>query len=116
MNNEQQYIALGNRIQIRRKELRIKQYELAERIKISNNHMSSIENDREKPSLDILLLICNELNVTPDYLLLGNIRSDNIPQNIIDSLRLCCDDDIELARQFIELLVNRSHSKAKKIL
>ena len=38
---------MGNRIKIRRKELRIKQAELAERLNISNNHMSSIENGRQ---------------------------------------------------------------------
>ena len=46
---------MGNRIKIRRKELRIKQAELAEKLNISNNHMSSIENGRQKPSLDIFI-------------------------------------------------------------
>lgn len=50
-----QYSEMGNRIKIRRKELRIKQAELAEALEISNNHMSSIENGRQKPSMDILL-------------------------------------------------------------
>ena len=76
--------------------------------------MSSIENGREKPSIDVLLLLCDELNTTPDYLLLGSIHPNNIPQNIIDSLRLCCEDDIELARQFIELLVTRNTIKKNK--
>lgn len=35
---------MGNRIKLRRKELRIKQSELAEKLDISNNHISSIEN------------------------------------------------------------------------
>lgn len=99
---------MGNRIKLRRKELRIKQSELAEKLDISNNHISSIENGREKPSLDILLKICEELCVTPDYLLLGNIHANDLPQNITDSLRLCSNDDIELVRQFVEILVNRN--------
>ena len=78
---------MGNRIKIRRKELRIKQAELAERLNISNNHMSSIENGRQKPSLDIFIRICDLLNVTPDYLLLGSMHAYNIPQDIIDSKR-----------------------------
>ena len=97
---------MGNRIKIRRKELRIKQAELAEQLNISNNHMSSIENGRQKPSLDIFIRICNLLNVTPDYLLLGNMHAYNIPQ-----LRLCTQADIQLAGDFIELLVKRN-SKA----
>ena len=97
---------MGNRIKIRRKELRIKQAELAERL---NNHMPSIENGRQKPSLDIFIQICNLLNVTPDYLLLGSMHAYNIPQDIIDKLRLCNQSDIELAGDFIELLVKRNN-------
>ena len=100
---------MGNRIKIRRKELRIKQAELAERLNISNNHMSSIENGRQKPSLDIFIQICNLLNVTPDYLLLGSMHAYNIPQDIIDKLRLYNQSDIELAGDFIELLVKRNN-------
>lgn len=108
MDLNYQYISMGNRIRLRRKELRIKQSELAESLNISNNHISSIENGREKPSLDIFLRLCEELKVTPDYLLLGNIHANDMPQNIVDGLRLCSDDDLKLARQFIELLINRN--------
>lgn len=99
---------MGKRIKTRRKELRIKQAELAEMLNISNNHMSSIESGRQKPSLDIFIGICNQLNVTPDYLLLGCMHAYNIPQDIIDKLRLCSQSDIELAKDFIELLVKRN--------
>lgn len=80
-----QYKEMGLRIKIRRKELKIKQAEMAEALDISNNHMSSIENGRQKPSLDIFIGICKHLNVTPDYLLLGSMRSYNIPQDIVPS-------------------------------
>ena len=93
---------MGNRIKSRRKELRIKQSELAESLDISNNHISSIENGREKPSLDMFLKICDELKVTPDYLLLGNVHAKNVPQNIAEALLLCSDEDIEPASQFID--------------
>lgn len=107
---------MGNRIKIRRKELRIKQAELAEKLNISNNHMSSIENGRQKLSLDIFIRICDLLNVTPDYLLLGSMHAYNIPQDIIDKLLLCNQSDIELAGDFIELLVkrnNKTHNEPK---
>ena len=76
---EQQYREMGNRIKVRRKELRIKQTELAEALNISNNHMSSIETGKQKPSLDIFVEICKHLDVTPDYLLLGAMYPYNIP-------------------------------------
>lgn len=76
--------------------------------------MSSIENGRQKPSLDVFVQICTLLNVTPDYLLLGTMHASNMPQDIIDKLRLCNQSDIELAGEFIELLVKRNSGKHNK--
>ncbi|MCD7767154.1 MAG: helix-turn-helix domain-containing protein [Lachnospiraceae bacterium] len=106
MNN--QFTEMGKRIKQRRKELHIKQSSLAESLNISNNHMSSIECGREKPSMDIFINLCEELKVTPDYLLLGSMHANDIPQNIIDNLRLCSKNDLILASKFIELLVERN--------
>lgn len=112
MEQESQYYKeMGIRIKSRRKEFRMKQNELAERLGISNNHMSSIENGREKPSLDTLISICNELNVTPDYFLLGNIHANNVTKDIIEDLRLCSEEDIGLIRQFLEIFIKRNSKK-----
>lgn len=106
-----QYKEMGSRIKLRRKELKMQQAALAEALEISNNHMSAIENGREKPSLDIFVQICYKLNVTPDYLLLGNMNAYNVPKDISEKLRLCSQADIELAKDFIELLVRRNESQ-----
>lgn len=103
-----QYKIMGTRIRQRRKTLKIKQSELAEKLDISNNHISAIENGREKPSLDIFISICEELRVTPDYLLLGSMHSNNVSLDIIESLRLCSEEDIELIRELIEILIKRN--------
>lgn len=116
---EFQYRDMGMRIKVRRKELKIKQAELAETLGISNNHMSSIENGKQKPSLDTFIGICTCLNVSPDYLLLGAMHPQNVPQDIIDKLYLCSSSDIELAKDFIELLVKRNpknHNKSNYFL
>lgn len=106
----QQYIAMGNRIRLRRKELKIKQSELAELIDISTNHMSSIETGKQKPSMDIFLKLCDVLRVTPDYLLLGSMHASNVPQNIAEKLQLCSQEDIEFAKNIVELLVERNRN------
>lgn len=108
------YKNMGIRIKTRRKELKIKQAELAEMLGISNNHMSSIENGKQKPSMDIFIGICRYLNVSPDYLLLGSFHAHNVPQDILEQLRLCSPDDIELAKEFIELLVKRNSTTQHK--
>lgn len=105
---------MGKRIKNRRKELNIKQTELAEELEISNNHMSSIETGKQKPSLDIFINICLHLNVSPDYLLLGIMHKHNVPLDISDKLRLCSQSDIELVRNIIDLLVERNHISLEK--
>ena len=102
--------AMGKRIQIRRKELHMKQSDLAERIDVSNNHISGIETGAHTPSLPTFIRICEELNVTPDYIILGSMRTNNAPQNIIDTIRLCEDRDVELIQAFASLLAERNNN------
>lgn len=111
---EQEFITLGNRIRLRRKELGYSQNKLAELMDISNNHMSAIENGREKPSLEKFIALCDLLNTTPDFLLLGSIHPGNVPQNIADNLRLCSPEDIKLAGKMIELMVARNQHASNK--
>ena len=102
------YIEMGNRIQNRCKELRLKQSDLAELLDISNNHLSAIENGKQKPSMDTFMAICEKLAVTPDYLLLGIIHASNIPQNIVEKLRLCNQEDLDLIEKITEFMVERN--------
>lgn len=89
----------------------LKQNTLAEKMGLSNNYLSSIERGKEKPSLEVIVNICIELQVTPDYLLMGNMYSNNVPQNIADGLRLCTAEDLTLMSIMIEHLVERQGQK-----
>lgn len=102
---------MGGRIAARRRNLKISQNYLAEKIGISNNHMSNIERGRERPSLDVLVSICNELKVTPDYLLMGCMHPQGVPQNLIDSLALCSKEDIALLEAIVSHMVSRRENK-----
>lgn len=95
---------------MRRKELGFTQNRLAESLEISNNHLSAIENGREKPSLEKFVVLCELLKTTPDFLLLGNLHARNISQNIVDNLLLCNDEDIKLIGQIVELMVARNQN------
>lgn len=92
----------GRRISNRRKEKGIKQNELAELLGISNNHMSGIERGRESPSFELFCKICDALDVNPDALLLGAMLNRSVPQNVMDALQLCSQDDLEIVRGLIE--------------
>lgn len=102
---ELNYTNIGKRIAKRRKVLGLKQNTLAAQVEMSNNYLSGIERGKEKPSLEVLIRLCNALQVTPDYLLMGNMYSNNIPQNIVDGLRLCTRDELDLIEVLIQHMV-----------
>lgn len=102
---------MGNRIAARRKHLGINQNQLAEKVDISKNHLSNIECGREKPSFEVLVGLCNELRVTPDYLLMGSMHPHGVPQNLVDSLSLCTDEDIALLETIVRHMVLRHEKK-----
>lgn len=103
--------SFGINIKRIRKSLAMSQYALAERPDISPNHLSSLETGKTKPSFNLLYKLCVELNVLPNYLMLGSIHSDNIPQNIADKLRLCSDDTLCLIDGIIDILIERQEKQ-----
>lgn len=102
----------GKRIAKRRKSLGMNQDDLADMLNISNNHLSSIECGHSVPSLERFCKICGALNVTPDYLLLGDMRSNNVAQDVVDILRLCTDEQISFVQKIARLVLD-SHFEEK---
>lgn len=98
----------GKRIARRRKQFGLKQNALAERLDISNNHMSCIETGKSQPSLVLLYQICNELKVTPDYFILGAMRSSNVSQALIEILELCTAKDLDLLYHIAKYMVQQN--------
>ena len=105
---------MGRRISKRRKVLGIKQAVLAEKIGVNGNHLSSVETGKVTPSLELFVKICDELGVTPDYLLEGAMHSNNVPQSIVDHLRLCSEEDVDLAAEIVKLLADRNQTWVDK--
>jgi len=103
------YGKIGIRISQRRRELKLKQCQLADKINLSNNHISNIENGHSIPSLETISKICEALDVTPDYLLLGNIKTNDIPKNIYDNLLLCNNKSLVLISQILEVILNNQN-------
>ena len=70
-------IAIGKRIQNQRLALGYTQQFVYEKLDISQNHYSRIENGHVGMSFEILLQISEVLSISTDYILSGNIRSDD---------------------------------------
>lgn len=103
------YNLLGKKIAKRRHELGYKQCYVAEKAGVSNNFLSNIENGRSTPSLKSFTDICLALSTTPDYLLLGIIKNDSIPQEIIDNLRMCTPEDLNTINDIIVCFINKNN-------
>ena len=102
------FSVLGKRISQRRHELWFKQCTVAEKAGISNNYLSNIENGKSIPSLQSFSDICIALSTTPDYFFLGTIRTDDAPKVLIDNLKLCNDEAIEMINDMVPKLDDKS--------
>lgn len=68
------YILLGKRIKMIRKQRGLSQAKLSEMIDKTPTYMSYIESGIKSPSLDTLILIANALEVTTDMLLAESLN------------------------------------------
>ena len=103
------YRQLGQRIAARRKALGLRQAQVCERCDINNNYLSNIERGKSIPSLEVLMRVCEALEVTPDYLLLGTRRKEGWEQVqlVAERLQGMSREQLELADSFLCWLQER---------
>ena len=87
---ELDWIRLGLRIRDIRSQKNISQKELGARVGLERNSLSNIECGNAHPSLDALIRIAEELDVSLDYIVFG-IR----PLHSSDGLVFRSDDELE---------------------
>ncbi|HOA55132.1 MAG: helix-turn-helix transcriptional regulator [Acetivibrionales bacterium] len=106
------YRSLGKRIAKRRKVLNLTQEDVAEATGLSNNFISNIENSYSIPSIDSLLKICEAIDTTPDYLLLGNISysdaEEDLRNRINRRLKLCNHKQLKLIERFVSWVIDEN--------
>lgn len=66
---------MGRRIMERRKQLRLSQEEVAERAELTPQTISTAETGRKALRPENIIKVCAALDISPDYLLLGNITN-----------------------------------------
>ena len=85
------YKIIGKRIQNARLEAKLTQERLAEQLQISTNYLSKVETGREKPNLEMIDKICDNLKVSLSFLLTGVVEeSDTYMQTDISNLLQKC--------------------------
>lgn len=100
---------LGYRIMQRRKQLNIKQSELAEKLGVSDNQISNIENGKSFPKFNNFIVICNILDCNADYFLSG-ILKNNVNENIIDMVASLSIEEQKALWQLLDCYIHRKDS------
>lgn len=69
------YEKIGERIRIRRNQLKLTQQQICAKIDITQTHYSNIENGKTGLSLEMLMKLCEILDISADYILTGKISN-----------------------------------------
>lgn len=99
--------ALGRKIRFYRRNRGWKQRELAERVGVTDEYISHIENARAKPSLDKTVAIANALGVDMNTLIedsLSNTKSAELSERLDVASKGMSGDKLELTVLFCEAL------------
>ncbi len=100
------YESLGERVRERRLELGMTREKLAEYCDISVSHLSHIEAANTKLSMEVLLRLCEVMKMTPNELLVENIKpSVYAKEEIMSLLDKCSPKTLELVKEMVEAVV-----------
>ncbi|MDE5556098.1 MAG: helix-turn-helix domain-containing protein [Ruminococcus sp.] len=101
------YKQIGKNLARRRKELRLKQFEVCERAEINDKYLSCIETARSIPSLEVFLRLCTALETTPDRILLGTVRQTDYSKDdtvLLEKFQTLSPTSKRLCLAFMDLL------------
>ena len=101
---------IGKAIQNARKENRMTQEELAEKVNSSGEHISKIERGLVEPKIFILFNICYVLNLTLNDLVQGQRLSNWIPMSMNEDLTMLSDNQMSLVNVMIKEMVRQNKS------
>ena len=109
---EDRQAGIGARIQKLRQLHNLTQEEFAEMLDISGKHVSSVERGRSRLSLDKLVLACEYLDCTMDYLVLGKGPQDTetyIPDSVIETFTRSDEKEIALLQEYLLMYAKLHH-------
>lgn len=93
---------IGNAIKQRRKELGIKQNQLAEASNISQTYLSQIEANLKEASQKVISDICKELDIPIAILIWKSIEESDIHQTKLDAFKMLKPSVDGLINSFIK--------------
>ncbi len=112
-------MTFGEKIKNARKAKKMTQENLAKIIGAKHNSVSDWENDKSKPDMDTIELLCGALDINPSYLMgtksdeeygniIGNLMNEPDILDMIDDYKKLEDNDKKAIRQIISSLIKVS--------
>ena len=117
MHQDIDFVKIGQRIQMVRKERKMTQNELAEICGCSINHLSAVENGTNRPSIVLIIRLSSALNESVDYFLMDGYYV--YPQYIIDSqimgkLNQCTIQTLQVVNSLLDSMLEYQKSFVKE--
>ena len=83
---------------------------LAEQLGMSGSYIRQLECGNQKPSIDFLLHVCDLLDVSPNYLLRGNVSAEQKMEleELEGKLRNLSEQDLRMIGQFVDAVKQNS--------
>lgn len=100
------YAKLGSKIKAIRQSKGLTQENLAEMVSCNTSHISNVENNHTKVSLNVLLSIANALNTSIDYLLSDQYDNSSLAldNEVLRAIRTFDNEKKEKLLKMIEIL------------
>lgn len=107
-------IAFGRKLFYARKMKNITTNQLAEKLGLSGSYLRQLECGNRKPSIDLLITLCNTLEISPDFLLTEDLSeecSTRLKQLDV-KLSGLFDRELRMCEHFVDAV--RSETELKK--
>ena len=105
MENEVNYVEIGNRIRIERENFDMTREKLAELLNLSPYFLGQIERGERKMSINTLIKISECLHISMDYLFFEQVNV-NTNNNVLHSLiNRCSEKEVNVIEDLIKLLL-----------
>ena len=100
------YEGIGKRIKYYRLSKGLSQEELGQAVNVNNEHLSRIETGTKYPSLELLIMVANALEVSADDLLIDSLEhtSSSIGRELHTMLSACNHDEMEMLTRTLQFL------------
>ena len=96
---------IGKRLRNQREVLALTREQFSEKVGISPQFLSALENGSKNMSIETLVNICQKCNVSADYLLLGKDNKDTVDTPIAVLLRQLPYNYTTIAEEQLRLLL-----------